>query len=145
MGNYTVEDKARDEISKEFPPLTAESIEVLKAAYPQTFDLSCNLKQIRRSLSAGINEAAIQAALKAQRLGYPINTEHYKECLKIADNLHTSTRTPSPLQPPTREQLEEALSYLTVAYGGPGGGNENTKRYLQILRSGIAYHCKVQP
>lgn len=144
MENYTIEDKARDESSKEFPPLTAESVEVLKAAYPQTFDLSCNLKQNRRYLSAGIYEATIQAAERAQRLGHPINTGHFKECLKIADNLHTCMRPSSPLQPPTREQLEEALSYLTVATEGPGGG-KNTKRYLQILRSGIAYHCKVQP
>ena len=145
MENYTIEDKARDKFSEEFPPLTAESAEVLKAAYPQTFGLGCNLKQIRRSLSAGIYEAIIQAAQKMQRLGYPINIRQFRECLEIADNLHTCTRPPSPLQPPTRKQLEEALLYLSVAYGGPGGGNENTKRYLQILRSGIAYHCKVQP
>ena len=125
---------------EEYPELTQQTQAAYQAGcLSASFSPTPPTKTDRRYLSAFLRQVIKGAGIWNVNLAFP-RVIVVEDLEAIANNLHAL-----PPPPPTREQMEDALSYLTVAYGGPGGGNENTKRYLNILRSGIAYHCKVQP
>ena len=125
---------------EEYPELTQQAQAAYRAGcLSASFSATPPANTDRRYLSAFLRQVIKGAGIwrVSDELPRVIVVEDLEA---IANNLHAL-----PPPPPTREQMENALSYLTVAYGGPGGGNENTNRYLQVLRRGIAHHCKVQP
>jgi hypothetical protein len=67
------------------------------------------------------------------------------DLLQIAQNLHDPL--PPPPTPPTREQMEMALGRLLQHTDDPAACHEGSliAELANVLRRGIAHHCKVQP
>ena len=111
----------------EFPKLEDEAGDVLRDAEHDLDMTKPNWR--RRYLAAGLREAMRQA-------GSSIWKDNLDALIRIANNLHALPPTP-----PTREQMETALHRLTNAYKGDKWTNEE----FEILKAGIAHHCKEQP
>ena len=121
----------------EFPPLTRSGIEVLQRANTANYEDRVGPGGVRPFAAAVIREAVKQAAPFTCRTT-SLQVVAVSDLLTIADNLHAL-----PPPPPTREQMEAALNCLWPLLGGqPGSENDE---YMQILRRGIAHHCKEQP
>ena len=111
-----------DALHVEFPELTPEAEALLKDSEAL---LVTDIHWRRRYLAAGVRAA------NGRALGY---------CLALANSLH------NPLPPPTLEEMLKALQELenwqqiegeAIPAAGVSAGNR-----LEILRRGIAHHCK---
>jgi hypothetical protein len=121
----------------EFPPLTRSGIEVLQHANTANYENYSGPGGVRPFAAAVIRETVKQST--------PYSHGHQRmqvvrvaDLLAIADNLHAL-----PPPPPTREQMEAALNRLWPLLDCQPGSKGD--EYMQILRRGIAHHCKEQP
>ena len=126
MENYTIEDNALDEISKEFPPLTQEAGAVFDAAM---FGLDTSKPYWSCRFAAAL-------LLEAVKISRQRNSQLYDLEL-IAKNLHSVA-----LPPPTKQETEDALKNLLGSLVYESGSWLD--RQAKILQRGIAHHCKVQ-
>ena len=133
----------------EFPPLASSGIEVLQRANtanhssPGTvrpFAAAVIREAVKQAAPFNLNnivDASIQQVIPShqpeKRKGLLVVA--VQDLMDIANNLH------SPSQPPTREQMEAALQALLQDRGGDEWGYAR----LEILKAGIAHHCKEQP
>ena len=125
----------------EFPPLTRSGIEVLQRANTANYENHVGPGGIRPFAAAVIREAVKQAApFTCRTTGLQVVA--VSDLLAIADNLHAL-----PPPPPTREQMEIALADLLKRTDDPAGCHEDSPiaEFANILRRGIAHHCKEQP
>ena len=119
----------------EFPPLTRSGIEVLQRANTANYEDRVGPGGVCPFAAAVIREAVKQAAPFTCRTT-SLQVVAVSDLLTIADNLHAL-----PPPPPTREQMEAALQDLLQDCGG----DEWLYARLEILKAGIAHHCKEQP
>jgi hypothetical protein len=117
----------------EFPKLEDEAADVLRDAEHNLDMTRPNWK--RRYLAAGLREAMKQA-------GSSIWKDNLDALIRITDNLHAL-----PPPPPTREEMEIALGRLLQHTDDPAACHEGSliAELANVLRRGIAHHCKVQP
>jgi hypothetical protein len=125
----------------EFPKLEDEAADVLRDA-EYNLDMTKPYWK-RRYLAAGLREAMKQA-------GSSIWKDNLNALIRITNNLHAlPSPLPSPLlsPPPTREQMEIALGRLLRHTNDPAGCHEGSliAELANVLRRGIAHHCKEQP
>ena len=118
----------------EFPPLTRSGIEVLQRANTANYENHVGPGGIRPFAAAVIREAVKQAV--------PFHSSTLQvvtvaDLLRIADNLHSP-----PPPPPTREQMDEALQSLADQIKDLTG---HLDERLEVVKAGIAHHCKEQP
>ena len=127
MDNYTIEDKERDEFTKEFPPLTQEAGAVFDAAM---FGLDTSKPYWSRRFAAAL-------LLEAVKISRQRNSQLYDLEL-IAKHLHNVAPPP-----PTKQETENALKNLLGSLAYESGSWLDMQ--AKILQRGIAHHFKVQP
>jgi hypothetical protein len=139
----------------EFPRLTHSAIAVLQRANTANHETYVGPGGVRPFAAAVIREAVKQAApfnldnivdMSIQQVIPSHQPEKRKDFLviaiqdlmDIADNLHAL-----PPPSPTREEMDYALTHLWPLLDCQPGSKGD--EYMQILRRGIAHHCKEQP
>lgn len=90
----------------------------------------------RRFAAAVIREAVKQAA-PFKYITTGLHVVEVSDLLAIADNLHAL-----PPPPPTREEMDEALQSLADQIKDLTG---HLDERLEVVKAGIAHHCKEQP
>ena len=119
----------------EFPPLTRSGIEVLQRANTANHSSPGG---VRPFAAAVIREAVKQAApFTCVTPGLPVVA--VSDLLAIADNLHAL-----PPPPPTQSEMNEALAILMFRTEA-GQVDSPLHECVEVLRRGIAHHCKEQP
>lgn len=121
----------------EFPLLTEPAHNVFLKVAGHRMDIS-KPGWNRRFAAAVIREAVRQAGPFTIGTGIENEVVRASTLITIADNLHAV-----PPIPPTREKLEYALKRVSRLVDCQEGSEVGD--CLEILRAGIAHHCKVQP